>query len=116
MGYYFIKVVLSAVTIVVVAEVAKRSSLLGAFVASLPLTSILAMIWLYLDTKDIGKVADLSYGILLIVIPSLLFFISFPWLVKLGWSFWPSMCASLVITAVSYWGYVQLLSKLNVQI
>ena len=50
MGYYLIKLLLSATIIVVVSEVAKVSAGLGALIKSLPLISILAMIWLYVDT------------------------------------------------------------------
>ncbi len=116
MVYYFIKVVLSALVIVIVSEVAKRSTLLGALVASLPLTSMLAMIWLYIDTKSVEKVSDLSYGIFLIVIPSLLFFILFPVFIKVGWDFWTSIGGSILITGGAYYGYAVLLLKLGIKI
>ena len=116
MAYYIIKIILSALIVVVVSEVAKRSTLLGALVASLPLTSILAIVWLYVDTKNIEKVSDLSYGIFLIVIPSLLFFILLPSFIKLGWDFWPSLGSSIFVTGWAYLGYSIVLSKLNISI
>jgi len=116
MAYYIIKLILSALVVVVVSEVAKRSTLLGALVASLPLTSILAIVWLYMDTKNLEKVGALSYGILLIFIPSLLFFIALPAFLKLGWGFWPSLTSSIFVTGGAYLGYSIVLSKLNVNI
>ena len=56
MLYYTIKILLSSLVLVAVSEIAKRSSTLGALLASLPLTSLLAFVWLYLDTGDVQKV------------------------------------------------------------
>lgn len=114
MTYYAIKIFLSALIIVIVSEVAKRSTMLGAFIASLPLTSILAIVWLYIDSRDLSRVSSLSYGIFIIVIPSLVFFILFPTIIKLGWSFWPSMIGSILITSGAYLIYSQILNKLNI--
>lgn len=49
MLYYTIKILLSSLIIVAVSEIAKRSTMLGALLASLPLTSLLALsgyIWI----------------------------------------------------------------------
>lgn len=72
MTYYVLRVLISAVVVVVVSQVAKRSSLLGGFIASLPLISILVFIWLYLDTRSLEKIGALSYSILWLMLPSLL--------------------------------------------
>ena len=68
----------------VVSELAKRSSFWGAALASLPLTSLLAFVWLYLDTGDIQKVSSLSQGIFWLVLPSLLLFVVLPLLLRSG--------------------------------
>ena len=57
-----IKIAVTAILVVAISEVAKRSSLLGAVLASIPLTSVLAMIWLYVDTGDPEKAAELATG------------------------------------------------------
>lgn len=116
LAYYLFKVLFSAVVIVIVTEVAKRSTFIGALVASLPLISIIAMVWLYIDTKDLEKVSALSIGIFWIVIPSLLFFLAFPFLVKWKENFWLALSLSSLITASAYWAYSSLLSKLGIQI
>lgn len=116
MWQYAIKVLLTAVLVVAISEAAKRWTLLGAVVASLPLTSILAMVWLYMDTKNIEKVSSLSMGIFWAVIPSLIFFALFPYFSKMGWQFWSSLGASIGCTALGYWGYVLILGRLGVKI
>ena len=79
---YIIKILVSAVLITIVSEVSKKTGYLGGFIASLPITSMLALFWLYNDTKNSDKVAELSIGILLFVIPSMVFFIVLPILLK----------------------------------
>lgn len=111
-----IKVIVTAILVVCISEAAKRWTLLGAVIASLPLTSMLAMIWLYLDTKSVEKVSELSWGIFWVVVPSLFFFVLFPLFTKLGWQFWPSLGASVAGTAFSYWAYIQLLGRLGVKV
>ena len=64
-----IKLIVSAALIVTIAEVSKRTALLGALLASLPLTSLLAMVWLYIDTGDVTTVANLASGIFWLVLP-----------------------------------------------
>ena len=73
-----IKTLLSAILIVAIAELGKRSSFWGAALASLPLTSLLAMIWTYLDTRDTAQIAATASSIFWLVIPSLLLFLLLP--------------------------------------
>lgn len=102
MGYLVLKLLISALVIVAVSEISKRLPWLGALVASLPLTSILAMVWLYRDTKDIEKVSALSSGILALVIPSLILFALFPVLAKRGFGFAAALTISSFATIVGY--------------
>lgn len=102
MLYYSIKILLSAFVIVAVSEIAKRSSMLGALLASLPLTSVLAFVWLYLDTGDVQKVSALSSDIFWLVLPTLPMFLLLPLLLKMGWGFWPSLAAVILVTAAGY--------------
>jgi len=102
MLYYTIKIMLSATILVAVSEIAKRSSTLGALLASLPLTSLLAFVWLYLDTGDAQKVGALSADVFWLVLPSLPMFLLLPWLLKMGWGFWLSMGAAVLVTMLCY--------------
>ena len=113
MLYYVLKVLLSAIIIVVVSEVAKRSSLFGALIASLPLTSILAIIWLYVDTSDTSKIGALATDILWLVIPSLLFFIALPLLLRNGVQFWWALLFSCLATAAAYGLTTWLIARLS---
>lgn len=115
MTQYLVKLFLSAAIIVVVSETAKRSTLLGGIVASLPITSVLAMIWLYAETKDTAKVAALSTSILWLVLPSLTLFLTLPWLLGKKFSFPLSLTLSIAATALSYFALIKLLVKFGIE-
>lgn len=116
MWLYALKILISAVVLVVVSELAKRSSFWGAALASVPLTSILAFVWLYIETADIQRVSALSQGIFWLVLPSLVLFISLPLLLRSGVGFWLSLTISCLATAAAYFGMVRLLGFLGVRI
>jgi hypothetical protein len=100
--YYAIKILVSAVILVFVSEVSKRSVFVGALTASLPLVSLLAIGWLYHDTGDVTQVSALAWEIFWLVIPSLTFFVVFPWLLDHGKGFGLSMSAGVVATLAAY--------------
>jgi len=106
----FIKIAVSALIVASVAEISKRSTAFGALVAALPLTSVLAMIWLYRDTHDTARVMALSSGIAWLVLPSLLLFVLLPVLLKRGVSFYAALGIASGATIV-----VSLLASLLLQ-
>lgn len=116
MSYYLIKVVISAVLIVLISEVGRRSSLLGAVLASIPLVSVMAMVWLYLDTGSAEKVGQLAGNIFWLVLPSLVLFVLLPVLLKTGLHFYWSLGLSLLATVVSYLLMLALLHHWGIRI
>jgi|TARA_B100001778_G_C18594216_1_gene633788 hypothetical protein len=96
------KGVLSGVIVVTASEIAKKSSIFGALIVSLPLVSILSLFWLYNDTKDTAKVADFAEGILWLVIPALSLFIILPYLLRRDWSFEAAMAVGIIATIIAY--------------
>lgn len=116
MAYYIVKVVISAILIVIISEISKRSSLAGAILASVPLVSVLAMVWLYIDTRDIERISGLASGIFWLVLPSLALFISLPLLLKQGINFYLSMTLSILITVVCYWLMVTILDHAGIEL
>ncbi len=116
MWQYPLKIFFSAIILVAVTELAKRSSFWGATLASLPLTSLLAFVWLYLDSGKTESVALLSQSIFWLVLPSLLLFITFPFLLRVGLNFWLSLIISCSVTALAYLGMIRLLTYLDIHI
>ena len=116
MWYYLTKVIVSAVLIVAISEVAKRSSVLGAVLASVPVVSVIAMIWLYHETGDTAKISALATSIFWLVIPSLALFISLPVLLKAGVGFYLSLLISIGITIFCYYGMLTVLKLVEIQV
>jgi hypothetical protein len=116
MLYLIIKVLISAAIITAISEVSKRSSLFGSILASVPLVSVMAIIWLYAETKDTAKISALSYDIFWLVMPSLSFFMALPLLLKYGLNFWLSLLIALAIMILLYYLMIFILGKFNIQL
>jgi hypothetical protein len=102
MAYTVLKLCLSAVIVFAVSEIAKRSTGWGAFLASLPILSLLAIGWLYFETRDVERIAGLSMSIFWLVLPSLLFFVLFPKLLRHGVAFGWSLLLAIAATSAGY--------------
>lgn len=102
MLYYSLKLALSAAIIVAVSELAKRQPAWGGLLASLPLVSLLAIVWLYADTRDTAQVSALSISIFWLVLPSLAFFLVLPLLLRQGLDFTLSLTAAALVTMAAY--------------
>ena len=117
MLYYSIKVLLTAGLIVLVGEIIKRGSLFGgALLVSLPLTSLLVMVWLYLESGDALKIAALSTGIFWLALPSLVLFLLLPVLIKSGWGFWFSLLSAVLATILCYGAMLLILKQFGIKI
>jgi uncharacterized membrane protein (GlpM family) len=116
MAYDIVKVCVSAALIVLISELSKRSTMLAAILASLPLVSVIAMVWLYVETGSLERIAALSSSIFWLVLPSLVLFCALPFLIKRGWGFWPSLGVSTLATVFSYAVMVVVLRYYNVQL
>ena len=102
MWYALIKAGLSGLIVATVSETGKRSPSFGALIASLPLVSILGMIWLWRDTKDPVRLAAHAEATFWYVLPSLPMFLVLPKLLRSGVQFYPALVVSCVLTIVLY--------------
>jgi uncharacterized membrane protein (GlpM family) len=111
---FLIKILISALIIAAVSELARKSPGIGAILAALPMTSILTMLWLYSDTGDTGKVAALSVSIFWAVLPSFIFLLSLPLFLRNGYRFPVAMGLSCSLMIVGYGGYVWILRQAGI--
>ncbi|MBL8513737.1 MAG: DUF3147 family protein [Betaproteobacteria bacterium] len=95
------KCLITAGVVVAVSELAKRSDRLGAFIAALPLVTILTLIWLHLERQPVEKIANHAHYTFWYVLPTLPMFLAFPWMLA-RWGFWPALAASAVMTVVAF--------------
>ncbi|MCA1962430.1 MAG: DUF3147 family protein [Prosthecobacter sp.] len=116
MTYTLLKLFLSAGVIVAVTEIAKRNNALASVIHSLPLTSLLAFIWLYSETKDAALIGRHAYGTFWFVLPTLPMFLLMPWLVKKLGGFWPALGAGILMTVALYFLTMALLKKAGISL
>jgi hypothetical protein len=111
MLYLAVKTAISALLIVAVSEIAKRSPTFGALVASLPLVSLVAILWLWRDTGDAARIAAQSQATFWYVLPSLPMFLVIPALIRAGLGVGASLAAGVVLTVVLYLLMTAILSR-----
>ncbi|MBX9913843.1 MAG: DUF3147 family protein [Pseudomonadaceae bacterium] len=115
MTWIISKYALTALVVVLVSELAKRSDKLGGLLAALPLISILSLIWLYLENQSTEKIANHAWYTFWYVVPTLPMFLAFPLLLpRLG--FWPTLLACTVISAVSFVLFALLVKRFGIQL
>ena len=110
--YLFLKTLITAVIIVAVSEIAKKYTWAAAILVSLPLTSLLAFIWLYWDTKDTQKVIDLSLST---IVNNTFnnFFIVLPVMLKMKQDFTISLFCAVISTSIAYFLFILIIKKFN---
>ncbi len=116
MTYYIVKLLITTFLIVLISEVSKRYSLAGALLAAIPLVSILAMTWMYVDTSDSTSAVEFSKRIVWLIAPSMTLFIAFPILIKKGMGFYPSMFISTAMTILAYYSVIFIVGKFGIKL
>lgn len=115
MAWIITKYLLTAGVVVMVTELAKRSDKLGGLFAALPLVTVLALIWLYVEKQPMEKIANHAWYTFWYVVPTLPMFLAFPWLLpRLG--FWPTLMASVLITLVSFVLFAWLVRRYGIEL
>lgn len=105
---FLLKTLISALLIAAASEAAKRSAVLGALIASLPLTSVLAMAWIYRESRDTAAVASFSTSVFWAVLFSLPMFLVLAWLLRRGMTFVPALAVSSLVALAGYSAYLKL--------
>ncbi len=116
MAYFILKAALSGLIIAIVSEVARRAPGLGALIASLPLISVLGMIWLWRDTEDTARMADHALATFWFVLPSLPMFLTIPVLLNRGMAFWPALAIGCFMTITLYLAMIWALGQFGIRL
>jgi len=114
--YLVVKALLSGLVIAIVSEVAKRSPAFGALIVSLPLVSLMAILWLWHDTGDTSRIANHAEATFWYVLPSLPMFLALPLMLRNGVGFWWALLASCVLTIVLYFIAVVVAARFGVRL
>ena len=116
MLYLLVKAALSGLIVAIVSEVAKRYPGFGALVASLPLVSVLGMIWLWHDKPDVPNMAAHVEATFWFVLPSLPMFLLMPWMLRSGIGFWATLLTGCAVTIALYLGMTWLGPRIGLRL
>ena len=111
---FLIKAAVSGLLVALISTIARRYPGWGGLVASLPLVSVMAMVWLYGESREPEKVAALAMSTFWFFLPSMPMFLIIPYMIRSGWSFGTTMVAAIVITMALYAGMNWLAPKLGI--
>jgi hypothetical protein len=111
-----VKLLLSAAVIVIVNKVQLFSDRLSALLIALPLTSLVAMIWMHQGGQPGQRIANHAEGTFWFVLPTLPMFLILPWMLRAGWEFWPALLANCVLTTGFFWLTVMILRRFGIDL
>jgi hypothetical protein len=110
------KILLSAVVIVLVTKVQLVSDRLSALLIALPLTSLIAMVWMYHGGQSTERLANHAEGTFWFVLPTLPMFLIIPWMLRNGWSFWAALAVNCLATIAFFWITVVILRRFGIDL
>lgn len=111
-----VKILITALIILFVTKIQLFSDKLSALLIALPLTSILAMIWMWHGGQSSEKIAGHAEGTFWFVLPTLPMFLIIPWMMRHGWSFWATLTTNCLLTAGFFWIMVFSLRKIGIDL
>lgn len=115
MTAFWAKAIISGLLVALASTLARRSPPLAALIVSLPLVSVLSMIWLWREQPDAGRMADFVQGTFWYFLPSMPMFLLIPALLRRGMAFWPALLAGCAMTILLYLAMTALLTRLGVR-
>ena len=116
MTLLIVKYATTAFIVVLVSEIAKRTDRIGALIGALPLTAILVMLWLQVETGDAKKLEDYARYTFWFVLPTLPMFLLMPWMMSKGVHFWVSLAAGIALTVVCFFASAWLARRFGLEL
>ena len=116
MLYLIVKAAISGILIAIASEVARRFPGWGALIVSLPLVSVLTFIWLYADTRDSARIAELSQSTFWFFLPSIPLFLALPAMLRAGLPFWLALLLGCALTIALYLGMVWMAPRVGIKL
>ena len=110
------KALLAGAMIAAISEIGKRLPAMGALVASLPLVSVLGMIFLWFARPDAENMAVHSSATFWYVLPSLPMFLVIPLMLRAGVIFWIALAVGCALTVVLYLAMMQIGPRLGLRL
>ena len=116
MWWLAVKALVSGIIVAAVSEIAKRYPGLGGLIASLPLVSVLGMLWLWNEKPDAANMASHAEATFWFVLPSLPMFIAIPVMLRSGFNFYVALALGCALTIVLYLAMLALGPRLGIRL
>lgn len=113
---FITRALLSGLIIALIALIGRKAPAAAALVASLPLISILGMIWLWRDTRNTVLLANHAEATFWYVLPSLPMFLLIPWMLRNGYGFWLALGVAVVMTLILYLATIGIAARFGVRL
>jgi hypothetical protein len=111
-----VKLLVTAAIILFVNKIQLVNDRLSALLIALPLTSLMAMIWMHHGGQSSERLANHSEGTFWFVLPTLPMFLILPWMLRSGWGFWVALAANCLITVALFWLTVLVLRRFGIDL
>lgn len=111
-----VKLFLSAAIILFVTKIQLINDRLSALLIALPLTSLVAMLWMHYAGQSAERVANHAEGTFWFVLPTLPMFLIIPWMLRHGWGFWSTLALNCLFTAGFFWLTVVVLRRFGIDL
>ncbi|MEM7768337.1 MAG: hypothetical protein AAF253_12745 [Pseudomonadota bacterium] len=110
------KAIVTAVFIIIVSEIAKRSTMLAALLVALPLATMMTVAMTYYSTRDAALATRFATSTAYLILPGLVFFVSLPLAQRMGVPFWGALGVATGLTLVAYAGWIALFHRLGIEL
>lgn len=114
--FWLVKLLVSAVVIVLVTEIQKWNDKLSALLIALPLTSLIAIVWMRVEGQESGRIANHAEATFWFVLPTLPMFLVFPWMLRRGWNVPLALLLNCLMTAALFWVLVMVMRRFGMRL
>ena len=111
-----VKLIITALVILFVNKIQLVSDRVSALLIALPITSIVAMLWMHQGGQEPQRIANHAESTFWFVLPTLPMFLVFPWMLRQGWGFGLSLVANCLMTVVLFWLMVVVLKRFGIDL
>lgn len=111
-----VKLFITALVILLVTKIQVFSDRLSALLIALPLTSLVAMIWMQAEKQTPDQIAGHAESTFWFVLPTLPMFLILPWMLRHGWGFWQALGVNCLITTALFWVTVIILKRFGINL
>jgi hypothetical protein len=111
-----VKLFLTALIIHFVTKIQLIDDRLSALLIALPLTSLVALLWMHQAGQSSQRLANHAEGTFWFVLPTLPMFLIIPWMLRHGFGFYATLVVNCLFTIAFFWLTVIVLRRFGIDL